>query len=196
MKTLKTIAYSSALALTAIVSLSCKDGGKKEADSPMGNEMQQEDANDSGEMSSNDAQESKATAIVDEYLSIKNALVADNTDGAAEAGGKLVAALDSFDASSFSDTEQTELKDIMVDAKEHAEHIAKSPMEHQREHFKALSKDVTDMVAITGADQKLYEQFCPMYDKGSAWLSASSEVKNPYYGSKMLTCGKVQKEIN
>jgi hypothetical protein len=24
----------------------------------------------------------------------------------------------------------------------------------------------------------------------------SEEVRNPYYGSKMLKCGKVQKEIN
>lgn len=179
-----------------VVSLSCKDSNKKEAAVPMSNEMQQEDTNDSDEVASRDAQDSKATAIVSEYLSIKNALVADNTDEAAEAGGKLVAAFDNFDVSNFSDAEQTELKDIIVNAKEQAEHISDSPMEHQREHFKTLSKDVTDMVAITGTDKKLYEQFCPMYDKGSAWLSASNEVKNPYYGSKMVTCGKVQKEIN
>jgi len=147
-------------------------------------------------MVSNSAQDSKGAAMVGEYLSIKNALVADHTDAAAKAGGKLVTALDSFDVSDFSDAQQTELKDIIVDAKEQAEHISDSPMEHQREHFKTLSKDVTDMVAIIGADMKLYEQFCPMYDGGSTWLSASNEVKNPYYGSKMLTCGKVQKEIN
>jgi hypothetical protein len=51
------------------------------------------------------------------------------------------------------------------------------------------------MVAITGTKNTLYEQFCPMYDKGSAWLSSSNEVRNPYYGSKMLKCGKVQKTI-
>src|SRR5680860_556879 len=196
MKTVRTVVCASAIALTAIASLSCKDSNKKEAAVPMSNEMHQEDANDSGEVASNDAQDSKTASIVTEYLSIKNALVADNTDEAAEAGGKLVAALDNFDVSDFSDAEQTELKDIIVNAKEQAEHISDTPMEHQREHFKTLSKDVTDMVAITGTDKKLYEQFCPMYDKGSAWLSASNEVKNPYYGSKMVTCGKVQKEIN
>jgi len=196
MKTVRTVVCASAIALTAIASLSCKDSNKKEAAVPMSNEMHQEDANDSGEVASNDAQDSKTASIVTEYLSIKNALVADNTDEAAEAGGKLVAALHNFDVSDFSDAEQTELKDIIVNAKEQAEHISDTPMEHQREHFKTLSKDVTDMVAITGTDKKLYEQFCPMYDKGSAWLSASNEVKNPYYGSKMVTCGKVQKEIN
>jgi len=59
-----------------------------------------------------------------------------------------------------------------------------------------LSKDIMDMVAITGTENTLYQQFCPMYDGGSAWLSMNEEIRNPYYGSKMLKCGKVQKEIN
>ncbi|HAT65637.1 MAG TPA: hypothetical protein DCS66_13750, partial [Flavobacteriaceae bacterium] len=46
-----------------------------------------------------------------------------------------------------------------------------SAMDHQREHFKILSKDITDMIAITGTENTLYQQFCPMYDGGSAWLS-------------------------
>jgi hypothetical protein len=58
-----------------------------------------------------------------------------------------------------------------------------------------LSKDMMDMVAITGTDATLYQQFCPMYDKGSAWLSMEKDIKNPYYGSKMMNCGKVEKEI-
>jgi len=52
------------------------------------------------------------------------------------------------------------------------------------------------MVAITGTQVKLYEQFCPMYDGGTAWLSTKEEIRNPYYGSQMLKCGKVQREIN
>jgi hypothetical protein len=96
---------------------------------------------------------------------------------------------------SYTKEQQKELADIIEDATEHAEHISESEIDHQREHFKTLSKDITDMVAITGTKSTLYEQFCPMYDKGSAWLSTSKEVKNPYYGSRMLKCGKVQKTI-
>ena len=91
--------------------------------------------------------------------------------------------------------QQEELADIIEDATEHAEHIAESAIDHQREHFKTLSKDITDMVAITGTKNTLYQQFCPMYDKGSAWLSTNNEIRNPYYGSRMLKCGKVQKTI-
>jgi len=140
--------------------------------------------------------DAKAEAILNDYFSLKDALVADNTKKAALEGAKLTASLKAFDASKYTAEEQKELADIIEDATEHAEHIAKSAMDHQREHFKILSKDITDMVAITGTKNTLYQQFCPMYDKGSAWLSTSDEVRNPYYGSKMLKCGKVQKEIN
>ncbi|HEA29150.1 MAG TPA: DUF3347 domain-containing protein [Leeuwenhoekiella sp.] len=192
MKKVKVMLWASALAVTAILSISCKEGNKDEdTKTPMQSPTSQKSMD-----VKNDTQDSKATAIVAMYLSVKNALVADNSEAAAEAGGKLVALFDGFDVFSYSSAEQTELKDIVVDAKEQAEHISKSPMEHQREHFKTLSNDITDMVAITGTDKKLYEQFCPMYDNGSTWLSASDEVKNPYYGSKMLSCGKVQQEIN
>ena len=31
--------------------------------------------------------------------------------------------------------------------------------------------------------------------KGAIWLSETKEIKNPYLGGKMLTCGEVQEEI-
>ncbi len=140
--------------------------------------------------------DAKAEAILTDYFMLKDALVKDDNEAAQNAGKLTMNAFNDFDISGYNAEEQKELKDIIEDATEHAEHISESPIAHQREHFKQLSIDVTDMVAITGTKNTLYEQFCPMYDKGSAWLSASNEVKNPYLGSKMVTCGKVQKTIN
>jgi hypothetical protein len=36
-----------------------------------------------------------------------------------------------------------------------------------------------------------------MYNKGKGgiWLSETREIKNPFYGNKMLTCGSVQKAL-
>ena len=137
-----------------------------------------------------------AEAVLADYFMLKDALVGDDTKKASQEGSKLAASLKAFDASKYTAEEQKELADIIEDATEHAEHIAKSEMSHQREHFKTLSKDISDLIAITGTKNTLYEQFCPMYDKGSAWLSTSDQVRNPYYGSKMLKCGKVKKTIN
>jgi len=152
--------------------------------------------NDKKEMAMNSNQDGNAEMVLKDYFNLKDALVSDDEAKAKGFGAVLKKSLRNLDVSKYTDEQQTELKEIIEDAVEHAEHISESPMTHQREHFKILSKDVTDMVAITGTSNTLYEQFCPMYDKGSAWLSMSKEVRNPYYGSKMLKCGKVQKEIN
>jgi hypothetical protein len=139
-----------------------------------------------------------SSEVIADYLTLKNALVSDDKDGAAKAGEKLEGSLKNLDTSKFSDEQQDELKDIIEDATEHAEHIAKSDIGHQREHFDVLSKDVIDLLAITGSDRTLYQAYCPMYNnnKGAQWLSATKEIKNPYYGAKMMSCGSVQKEIN
>ena len=137
-------------------------------------------------------------AVLNDYFNLKDALVADDNAKAKNLGGVLAKSLKAFDTSKYSGDKQSELKDIIEDATEHAEHISESDIAHQREHFKVLSKDITDMVAITGTSMTIYEQYCPMYDnnKGGAWLSMNEEIRNPYFGDKMLKCGKVQREIN
>lgn len=196
-----------AMAFISLTAMSCKDGKKEDAQDEMHSEMNEEGHHDdsamdndkmsaSNDMMDSNAQTSDGKQILADYMMLKDALVATNKEDAANAGKKLLSTVSGFDVSSYTSEEQTELKDIIADAKEHAEHIGKSEMDHQREHFKTLSKDIMDMVAITGTDTTLYQQFCPMYDGGSAWLSMSKDIKNPYYGSKMMACGKVQKEIN
>jgi len=196
MKTVTRTIGTMALAATMVLTVSCKDGNKNEPAAPMSNEMHQESMDDKDDMAMSDNQDAKAEAILNDYFNLKDALVGDDNDKAKELGNTLAQSLKSFDASNYSDNETSELNDIIEDATEHAEHISESDIKHQREHFKILSKDVTDMVAITGTKAKLYEQFCPMYDGGTAWLSKEENVLNPYYGSQMLRCGKVQREIN
>lgn len=150
----------------------------------------------SGEMAKTDTQSSSAEQVVADYMTLKNALVATNNDDAKKAGVAMGEALNSFDMNKYTAPQQKDLKDIIADAKENAEHISESEIDHQREHFKMLTKDITDMIAIIGVDSKVYQMNCPMYDGGSNWLSESKEVKNPYLGSKMMTCGSMKKELN
>ena len=211
MKNLKTTTIL-AMAFISLTVMSCKDSKKvqvieeshteKTHDNSDGHHdndasgMNHDTMSASKDMINSNAQNSDAKQVLVDYMVLKEALVATNKEEAGKAGDKLKSTLNSFDVSGYTSEQQEELNDIITDAKEHAEHIGKSEMDHQREHFKILSKDVIDMIAITGTETTLYQQFCPMYDKGSAWLSMSKDIKNPYYGSKMLTCGKVQKEIN
>ena len=139
------------------------------------------------------------TSILDNYLALKDALVDDNSKKAASSGRMLFEALGKFDLSGQPESKQKELKDILDDAKENAEHFFKNDdkMDHQREHLEILSGDLKDLIVITGSDRTLYQLFCPMYNnnKGGKWLSTSDKIKNPFYGSKMLKCGRVLVEI-
>jgi len=185
------------MAFLSLTAMSCKDVKKEDVnDNTMHSEMNHDKMNASNDMMDSNSQNSDAQKVLADYMALKDALVETDKDKAAKAGNKLNNTLSEFDISNYTAEQQKELKDIITDAKEHAEHIGKSEMNHQREHFKILSKDIMDMVAITGTENTLYQQFCPMYDGGSAWLSMNKDIKNPYYGSKMLKCGKVQKEIN
>ncbi|WP_424494093.1 DUF3347 domain-containing protein [Salinimicrobium sp. GXAS 041] len=160
-------------------------------------DMMEERSQTSEDMSGSENQDAQAGIIVNDYMELKDALVDDNSEGAAQAGKNLVASFENFDMSSYEAEEQQELTEIIEDAKEHAEHITMSDMAHQREHFDILSVDLVDLLEITGSSGTLYQQFCPMYNdnKGAIWLSTSEEIRNPYFGQSMLTCGKVQKEI-
>ncbi|MFK5959415.1 MAG: DUF3347 domain-containing protein [Lutibacter sp.] len=138
------------------------------------------------------------SAIIDSYLQIKNALVKDSKEGAAKGGTMMLTAFADFDMSQLNDTQHKEYMEIIEDAKEQAEHIVKSPIDHQREHFENLSVDVNDLIALLGTDKTLYQSKCPMAGegKGAIWLSEYKEIKNPFFGSKMISCGNVEKQIN
>lgn len=138
--------------------------------------------------------------VVASYLKLKNALATDNSKDAAAAGTEVQNAIKKADPNSFSEEQKKVFADVKDDAIEHAEHIAANAnnIAHQREHFETLSKDLYDMVKVFGTDQTLYQTHCPMYNnnKGANWLSETKEIKNPYLGAKMSTCGNVKEELN
>ena len=143
------------------------------------------------------AQNFSIAPIVKDYLALKNALVADNDKAAASAGKQLLATLKAVDMKAIPANKHKDYMEIADDAKENAEHIGDNAgkIDHQREHLAPLSKDVSDLIALFGSPQKLYQDHCPMYNdgKGAIWISESKEIKNPYYGSQMISCGSVKK---
>jgi hypothetical protein len=168
-------------------------------------ETNHEDGHDHGNnentkraITQNNTKNTATSAILDAYFEIKNGLVADSDEKAAKGGNALLTAFSKFEMSKLSGEVHKEYMEIQESAKEHAEHIVKSPIDHQREHFEALSIDVTDLITLLGTDKVVYQDFCPMANnnKGANWLSEVKEIKNPYFGSKMLKCGSIKKQIN
>jgi Cu(I)/Ag(I) efflux system membrane fusion protein len=67
----------------------------------------------------------------------------------------------------------------------------------QRKAFSLFSNSLYKSLKMFGAGGiTVYYEHCPMAnDKaGAYWLSNSKEIRNPYFGNEMLSCGKV-KEI-
>jgi len=137
--------------------------------------------------------------LTDSYLQIKNALIAGKATDAGGAAKNLSAAMKGFDKSLLSADQKKVYDQNEEDLKEHAEHITKSTsdIEHQREHFSMMSEDMSSLVKAFGGGKTLYNDHCPMAKngKGANWLSETKEIKNPYFGEKMIECGEVEEEI-
>ena len=135
------------------------------------------------------------TPALTAFYQVKDALVATDAPKAKQRAATLVAALGKVEAANLSVTD----KKALSTAKLTATAMTKTTdVVVQREQFEGLS---TSMIALAKATKPntapTYVQFCSMAaeGKGASWLSDKKEVRNPYYGDKMLKCGSVKEEI-
>lgn len=118
--------------------------------------------------------------LVNDYIAVKNALVSGDGKAASEA-------ITMFHQSVKEENSFAQ-KDALVKV---TEELAKAgSLDKQRAAFNEVS--TTLWKTVKSADKietPLYYQYCPM--KKAYWVSKEKDIKNPYYGSAMLTCGKV-----
>ena len=104
-----------------------------------------------------------------QYVSVQVALAADNVDDA-----------------------RTALQDLLTIADATTSPLVRSAasaadIATMRARFRPLSEYLAAQKLPAGYARA----YCPMYDGGSNWVQADGPVRNPYYGSVMLTCGVV-----
>lgn len=202
--------FFSVLSLGVIVFASCNNSDSKNEQG--GNDMNKDTTQHAA---ATDDKEVKAVAItytnvdakaaasikeiVDHYLHIKNAMANDNGSEAASGAKAMEEAISKLDKSLLTAEQKAAYDKNEDELKEHAEHIAKNgdKIKHQRLHFAMMSEVVYDLVKSFGAGRPLYHDHCPMYNenKGAMWLSEIKEIKNPYLGAEMPTCGSVEEII-
>lgn len=144
------------------------------------------------------AKDNTLAPVYNAYFEVKNALV--QTDGAASSAKakNLVAAIDAVKMADLSAEVHTVWMKVMKDLKSDAEKIATSKdIEKQRVAFTSLSPNMYNLMKVTKNATPVYYQYCPMANnnKGGKWLSTEKAIKNPYYGSKMMSCGVVNEVI-
>jgi len=142
-------------------------------------------------MQFSEAVQDKFGGLLEVYLDLKDALVASNneqTQALAQKGAGIASDISGMPMDDMGSSHMSQL------AEQLAEMASKSTLGDQRGIFIQLSQNMIQIgQQMQGLDQKLYVQHCPMADnnKGANWLSLEQEIRNPYYGDAMLSCGSV-----
>ena len=139
-------------------------------------------------------------SLASAYLILKDALVSTNSKEAKETVNEVLTALDKVDMSLVKGDAHNYWMKQQSAIKAHSEKIAASDdVEEQRKQFDFLSQSLIKSAKVFGIGETiLYVQHCPMANdnEGADWLSDVEEVRNPYFGDKMLKCGLVKDTIN
>ena len=148
-----------------------------------------------------DGQTGSLINMLSAYYGLKDALVASNSTKADEAAAQLLSTAELLNNDLGSQPQFNEihpqLKNIMAGC-EAITGQKNQDIEQDRQHFAAVSDAMFKVLKAANLKHGgVYQEFCPMAmnDKGAYWLSAESEIKNPYYGKKMLECGEVRDSL-
>jgi hypothetical protein len=143
--------------------------------------------------------QNQLASVFTSYVELKNAFVesdaakvkeeAKGTDEAlAKVDMKLLSGAAHNDWMNYLSPIQSSLKEIQGSA----------DIEAQRKAFSALSDNLYKSVKAFGLGGKeAFYEYCPMAfnNEGAYWLSDQAQIKNPYFGDKMLTCGEVKEKL-
>ena len=176
------------------------DREAKVAATPQANQMAgMENHQDQSEITKTDqVAENQLKPVFENYFLLKDALV--KTDGkvASSVAKDLLTSLNGVKMDKLAmDVHMVwmkVMKDLTADAKSISEI---QDIKKQRTVFMSLSKNMYDLIKVAKYETPVFYQFCPMANggKGANWLSKDNAIKNPYYGSQMMSCGKTVETI-
>lgn len=134
------------------------------------------------------------------YISVKDAFVATNAALVKEAAAKTQQTLSKVDMKLLTGVAHNDWMTYSGGLENALKEIQSSDdIEVQRAAFSKLSDNMYKSIKAYGlGGATAYYEFCPMAfnNTGGYWLSDVSEIRNPYFGDKMLKCGSVQAKLN
>lgn len=132
--------------------------------------------------------QAQLSQLLNAYYQVKNALIEGNSNTAALKAETFLKTANGISNRTIPEGSRNALvKDAGV--------ISESKdIKKQREVFANFSTNIYALAkSLKLTTEPIYYQYCPM--KKAYWLSSDKAIKNPYYGSSMLTCGKVTETI-
>lgn len=131
--------------------------------------------------------------LVDEYIKLKDALVASDAAAAKSTANDMLTMVNAMPVATLQGEQKNYAEARVDEVKKGVSQIAASDnLGEQREQLEMVSEATFGLAkAFGGSDETLYYQHCPMAfnDQGAYWLSTNREIRNPYFGESMLKCG-------
>lgn len=129
------------------------------------------------------------------YYNVKDALVNSDPAMSSVKASELVNTVNAIDAKTLAATEQNTFASLKIKLATDAKMLSQTKnIEKQRAFFSSLSTNIYTLAkTVKLSGEPIYYAYCPM--KKAYWLSNEAAIKNPYYGSQMLTCGKVNETL-
>lgn len=141
--------------------------------------------------------------LLQSYLELKDALVQSDTVKANAAAASLLLNTENLKVSDLQDTSGTikETAGVFVSTISGSASalLGEMNIDDKRRELNMISDALWNLTRTVRYDgSKLYYQYCPMaFDNaGAYWVSKSGEIRNPYFGDKMLTCGEVTDSLD
>lgn len=126
----------------------------------------------------------KVDDILDQYFLIHSSLANDSQKGVDEAADKIM------NLAMNVQTEDAQAKKLLEQVHMAAHRMHGKDLKQTRELFFELSKPLLAYLnQYYSGDKTYYRYFCSMAKK--AWIQPNKDVRNPYLGSEMPTCGEL-----
>ncbi len=128
-------------------------------------------------------------SVINNYVSLKNALITGNGNTAEIKAKALLAAINTVPKNRMNSKQLTVWNKYEAKLQFDSRHISEvARVEHQREHFASLSNNLYEVLKALKLNQEIiYREYCKMNKQ--YYLSETSGGKDPYMG--MALCSKV-----
>lgn len=136
--------------------------------------------------------------IYDHYFSLKDALINSDAKDASSKAKEFILSITKVKSEKLNVAEYDVWIKVKNNLNDDALHISNSlKIEQQRDYFISFSNNIYNLIKVSKQTTPTYFQHCPMANGGNGadWLSKESKIRNPYFGSQMLTCGKTIETI-
>lgn len=134
--------------------------------------------------------------VYEAYILMKNAFVASDATVIQSRAKEVGSALQAVDMELLSGESHMKWMQFLETLNTEISSISGTlDLPNQRKAFSVFNNAFYKAVKTFGLlDDTVYYQYCPMAnsDQGAYWLSEIKEIKNPYFGEEMLSCGETR----